>query len=394
MNAIISHLIAAALAWSGASATGPVRQAAQDRAHQEAFERQRAAAIEAEAKGIEVRLKDIARFKGVRGNQLRGFGLIVGLEGTGDTRSTPFTTSLLNNAMRNFGVTIDASKLNAKNVATVAITAELPPFAMTGNAIDVTVQSIGDAKSLQGGFLLQAELQGADGQTYAVAQGPVSIGGFNVASGGNKAQKNHVNVGIVAGGAMVEKTVPTQVVFNGKLTLALDQFDITTAQRAAEAINAKRPAYFARALNGGEIEINLPSGVSEMVALTEIEEVRVLSDVAAVIVINERTGTIAFGGNVKLGPAVIAHGSLNIRIDTEPVISQPPPFSKGETVVTEVANVQAQETRAQIGLVGPTTTVADLAKLLQALDVTPRDLIAILQALSANGSLKARIKVQ
>ncbi|MBZ0213725.1 MAG: flagellar basal body P-ring protein FlgI [Nitrospirae bacterium] len=394
MNAIISHLIAAALAWSGASATGPVRQAAQDKAQQEAFERQRAAAIEAEAKGIEVRLKDIARFKGVRGNQLRGFGLIVGLEGTGDTRSTPFTTSLLNNAMRNFGVTIDASKLNAKNVATVAITAELPPFAMTGNAIDVTVQSIGDAKSLQGGFLLQAELQGADGQTYAVAQGPVSIGGFNVASGGNKAQKNHVNVGIVAGGAMVEKTVPTQVVFNGKLTLALDQFDITTAQRAAEAINAKRPGYFARALNGGEIEINLPSGVTEMVALAEIEEVRVLSDVAAVIVINERTGTIAFGGNVKLGPAVIAHGSLNIRIDTEPVISQPPPFSKGETVVTEVANVQAQETRAQIGLVGPTTTVADLAKLLQALDVTPRDLIAILQALSANGSLKARIKVQ
>ncbi|GMV90043.1 MAG: flagellar P-ring protein [Chthonomonas sp.] len=394
MNAIISHLIAAALAWSGASATGPVRQAAQDKAQQEAFERQRAAAIEAEAKGIEVRLKDIARFKGVRGNQLRGFGLIVGLEGTGDTRSTPFTTSLLNNAMRNFGVTIDASKLNAKNVATVAITAELPPFAMTGNAIDVTVQSIGDAKSLQGGFLLQAELQGADGQTYAVAQGPVSIGGFNVTSGGNKAQKNHVNVGIVAGGAMVEKTVPTQVVFNGKLTLALDQFDITTAQRAAEAINAKRPGYFARALNGGEIEINLPSGVTEMVALAEIEEVRVLSDVAAVIVINERTGTIAFGGNVKLGPAVIAHGSLNIRIDTEPVISQPPPFSKGETVVTEVANVQAQETRAQIGLVGPTTTVADLAKLLQALDVTPRDLIAILQALSANGSLKARIKVQ
>lgn len=394
MNAIISHLIAAALAWSGASATGPVRQAAQDKAQQEAFERQRAAAIEAEAKGIEVRLKDIARFKGVRGNQLRGFGLIVGLEGTGDTRSTPFTTSLLNNAMRNFGVTIDASKLNAKNVATVAITAELPPFAMTGNAIDVTVQSIGDAKSLQGGFLLQAELQGADGQTYAVAQGPVSIGGFNVASGGNKAQKNHVNVGIVAGGAMVEKTVPTQVVFNGKLTLALDQFDITTAQRAAEAINVKRPGYFARALNGGEIEINLPSGVTEMVALAEIEEVRVLSDVAAVIVINERTGTIAFGGNVKLGPAVIAHGSLNIRIDTEPVISQPPPFSKGETVVTEVANVQAQETRAQIGLVGPTTTVADLAKLLQALDVTPRDLIAILQALSANGSLKARIKVQ
>jgi len=394
VNAIISHLIAAALAWSGASATGPVRQAAQDKAQQEAFERQRAAAIEAEAKGIEVRLKDIARFKGVRGNQLRGFGLIVGLEGTGDTRSTPFTTSLLNNAMRNFGVTIDASKLNAKNVATVAITAELPPFAMTGNAIDVTVQSIGDAKSLQGGFLLQAELQGADGQTYAVAQGPVSIGGFNVTSGGNKAQKNHVNVGIVAGGAMVEKTVPTQVVFNGKLTLALDQFDITTAQRAAEAINAKRPGYFARALNGGEIEINLPGGVTEMIALAEIEEVRVLSDVAAVIVINERTGTIAFGGNVKLGPAVIAHGSLNIRIDTEPVISQPPPFSKGETVVTEVANVQAQETRAQIGLVGPTTTVADLAKLLQALDVTPRDLIAILQALSANGSLKARIKVQ
>lgn len=395
MNGALAHLFALSLAAGALGPTRPPAKAANPDAAQRAeMAAQREAAIRSEQDGVEVRLKDIARFKGVRPNQLRGFGLVVGLEGTGDTRSTPFTSALLNNAMRQFGVTIDPTKLNPKNVATVAITAELPPFANPGSAIDVTVQSVGDAKSLQGGFLLQSELQGADGKTYAVAQGAVSIGGFNVSSGGNKAQKNHVNVGIVPDGALVEGAAPTKVVFDGKIVLQLDQFDLTTAQRVADAIAKKRPGYLPQALNGGEVQVTLPPDVPEVLAMSELEEIRVFSDTAAVVVVNERTGTIAFGGNVRLGPAVIAHGSLQIRIDKDPIVSQPPPFSKGETVVTDVTTVQAQETKAQIGLLGPTTTVADLAKILQALDVSPRDLIAILQALSANGALKARIKVQ
>lgn len=352
--------------------------------------------IDAEKNGIEVRIKDIARFRGVRSNQLLGYGLVVGLEGTGDTKNTPFTQTLLANAMKFAGTAVDPNFLKVKNVAVVAITAELPPFSTPGNRIDVTVQSIGDAKSLQGGTLLQAPLYAANSKdvVYAAAQGSVSIGGFNVGSGGNSVQKNHSTVGRIPSGAFVETAVSTQTVFDGKLFLELDEADLTTSKRVAEKIASVWPEYLPRSLTAGTIELNLPPDRLPIESMSEIELLTVRADTAALVVINERTGTIVVGGNVRLGPAVVAKGSLNVRIETDLLVSQPAPFSKGETAVVPQTRVDAREDQAQVALIAPTATVADLAKLFQALRVSPTDIIAILQALQEQGSLKARIKVQ
>lgn len=351
--------------------------------------------IKSEKDGVEVRIKDIARFRGIRGNQLLGYGLIVGLEGTGDTKSTPFTQTLLANAMKSWGTQVDPNALKIRNVAVVAITAELPPFSVPGNEIDVTVQSIGDAKSLQGGTLLQSPLYAANSKetVYAVAQGPISIGGFNVGSAGNSVQKNHSNVGRIPSGGIVETPAPTKFVFDGKLFIELDDQDLTTAQRITQKLTQAFPGYLARPLNGGTIEVTLPSGKAPIEAMSEIELTTVFADVPAIVVINERTGTITLGGNIKIGPSVVIKGSLNIRITKDPVISQPNPLSLGHTVVTEQTTVNAEEDTAQVAIMGPTTTVFDLAKLFQALKVTPRDAIAILQDLQAQGALKARVKV-
>jgi flagellar P-ring protein precursor FlgI len=351
----------------------------------------------AEQNGIEVRIKDIARLRGIRGNQLLGYGLVVGLEGTGDTRRTPFTNTLLANAMRRFGTIVDPANLNAKNVATVAITAELPPFAAPGNAIDVTVQSIGDAQSLQGGYLLQAPLFGAnDGQqAIVVAQGPVSIGGFNFGAGGTRVQRNHVNVGRIPGGGIVERAVPFQLVFpGGRLYLELDDGDFTTAQRVAAAIGEAIPDLSPRAQDGGTIELRLPEGADPVATIAKIESLRIFADIPAVVVVNERTGTIVIGGNVRIGPAVVAQGNLQVVIERTPVISQPNPLAGGETVRDEVHTVTVEEERAQIGVVGPNATVSDLGRIFQALRVSPRDIVAILDALRQQGALKARVRMQ
>lgn len=357
---------------------------------------QEAAVRKAELEGVEVRIKDISRFRGVRSNQLVGYGLVIGLEGTGDTRRTPFTATLLSNVLKDFGTFIDPASLNAKNVAAVAITAELPAFAAPGTRLDVTVQSIGDAKSLQGGFLLQAPLYGAADRTkaMAVAQGPVSIGGFNVESGGASVQKNHVNVGRVPDGGIVESSVPTDVVFEGKMYLDLDVADLTTADRLAQKLADKYPDLSPKALDGGTIELRLPPGASPVQIMSEIEATTVFADIPALVVVNERTGTIVVGGNVRLGPAVVAHGSLQVAIQPELVISQPQPFSGGDTVVAQQPNVAAAEDRAKVALVTPNASIGDLARIFQALKLSPRDIIAILQALRDQGSLKARIKVQ
>ncbi len=355
-----------------------------------------AKAIDVERNGLEVRIKDVARFRGVRRNQLLGYGLIVGLEGTGDTRKTPFTQTLLANAMKEFGTMIDPATLDSKNVATVAITAELPPFASPGNPLDVTVQSIGDAKSLQGGYLLQAPLYGASDKTnaVAVAQGAISIGGFNVSSGGNKLQKNHVNVGRVPGGAIVERVVPFQLVYGGKMFIELDEGDLTTANRIATRIREIKPEFNPAAVDGGTIQLDLPAAFDAVQAMSMIEMVMVKVDIPALVIVNERTGTIAMGANVRLGPAVIAQGSLQIVIDEFNEVSQPGPFSNGQTRPVTNQRVNAGEENAQVGLISSVTTVADLAKVFQALKVSPRDTIAILQALKEQGSLKARLKIQ
>lgn len=369
--------------------------AKQQEALRHADEARRKAIMDAELNGIEVRVKDVARFRGVRANQIQGIGLIVGLNGTGDTKNTPFTATLLANAMREKTI-IDPKQLKAKNVAVVFVTAELPAFASPGNRIDISVQSAGDATSLQGGYLLRTPLHGpADAETaYAVAMGPVSIGGFNVSSGGSSVQKNHTTVGRLPEMGIVEQSVATEIVFDGKLFLELHQADLTSAQRLAAKLNETNAQYLAVALDGGTVQLNLPEGKSPVQAMSDVEAVRFMSDQEATVVISENTGTIVMGGNVRLGPAVVGKGSLTIRIEQELLISQPGPFSRGNTVVAEQTKVDAQEAPAQVTMMGPTTTVADLARIFQALRISATDMIAILQALRAQGALKARIKVQ
>jgi flagellar P-ring protein precursor FlgI len=351
---------------------------------------------DAEKNGIEVRIKDIARFRGVRSNQLHGFGLVIGLEGTGDSKKTPFTQQLLANALREFGTAVDATQLNLKNIATVAITAELPPFSAPGNQVDVTVQSIGDAKSLQGGYLLQAPLyaQSDNQKAYVVAQGAVSIGGFQAGANGSSVQKNHLNVGRIPEGGIVEASVTTQLVFGNKMFLEVEEADFTTAQRLATKLSELHPEYAPVALSGGSIQLTLPSNKSAVTAISEIESTTVFADIPAVVVINERTGTVVVGANVKICPAVVAKGSLQVRIDTMNDVSQPNAFSKGTTTTVSNSGVNATEDKVQVAMIAPNTTVADLARIFVELRVSATDIIAILQELKAQGALKARIKVE
>ena len=353
---------------------------------------------EVEKEGLEVRIKDITRFRGVRSNPLHGYGLVVGLNGTGDTQqNTPVTAYLIANALKEFGTTISGALLNIKNTALVSISASLPPFASPGNNTDITVQSIGDATSLEGGYLMRAPLYAANNREHAVvvAQGAVSTGGFNISSKGSSVQKNLTNVGIIANGGIIERTVATQIVFQeNKIYLELLDHDITTAQRIASAVSSSLRYYSAKPIDGGTVEVTFPIQVDPIDAMSKIEAVTVKADVAAVVVINERTGTIVIGANVKLGPAVIAQGGLQIRIQQTPLVSQPNAFGGGRTVVTQQTQIKVKEQTAEVGLIPPNATLADLAKIFQALKLTPRDIISILQALKEQGSLKARLKVQ
>lgn len=348
-----------------------------------------------EQEGIDVRIKDIARFKGVRSNQLQGIGLVVGLNGTGDSQNSPATIQMLANAL-NDKTMLNVAQLQPKNVALVAVTAELPPFAVPGNRIDVTVTSMTDATSLQGGLLLRTPLYGPDqsGPAYVVAMGPVSIGGFNVQRAGSSVQKNHPTTGRLPEMGIVEHAVPTQLVFDGKMYLDLQQEDFTTANRMAEQISREYPEFNATAINGGTVQVSLPPGVSDVQAMSEIEEIHFLADTPATVVIDENTGTIVMGGNVRIGPAVVAKGSLTVKIQQDVVVSQPLPFTNGTTQSNPVANVQANEEDAHVTAMGPTTSVADLATIFGALKVSATDIIAILEALRDQGALKATLKIQ
>lgn len=354
-------------------------------------------AAKAAEEGLAVRIKDIARFRGVRGNQIQGFGLVVGLEGTGDSKRTPMTATMLANLVKAAGNNIDPKLLDAKNVAVVSVTGELPPFASPGNALDVTVQSIGDAKSLQGGFLLQARLFAANDQerAVAVAMGAISIGGFNGGAGGTSVQKNHVNVGRIPGGGLVERVAPFQMVFeDNRMFLELDDGDLTTAARIVDELTKQFPEYLPRAVDGGTIELRLPSTVSPVMAMSRIESATVRAEIPASITVNERTGTIVASGNIKVGPALVVQGSLQLVIETEPVISQPAPFSNGSTVVTEQTRVAVDDAPAQASTIPAGATIDDLARLFKALKLTSREVISILQALRDQGALKARIRLQ
>ncbi|MCW5936825.1 MAG: flagellar basal body P-ring protein FlgI [Fimbriimonadaceae bacterium] len=358
---------------------------------------ERQAVREAELEGVRVRLGDIGQFRGARRNVLTGIGLVVGLAGTGDTKSTPWTQTLISNYLSRWGTIVDQAQVKGKNIATVMVTAELPPFIAPGSRVDLTVSSNGDAKSLQGGVLLPTTLASmTDADTVmAVGYGAVSIGGFDASSGGSGSRKNHPTVGVISGGATVEKSVPTQFVFEGGVMyFDLDKPDFTTAERTAATLRDQFPGYQVTALDGATVKIVAPSGESPTFVAQQVEATEVLANTPASVVVNERTGTIVVGGNVRLGPAVIAHGSFEVRITTDYVISQPAPFSQGETVVIAVPQVDAGETRAQVQLVPPGATLEDLSRIFQALKVSARDVIAILMALQKQGALKARIEVQ
>jgi flagellar P-ring protein precursor FlgI len=346
-----------------------------------------------------VRIKDITDIEGVRGNQLVGYGLVVGLSGTGDSQNTLFTNQALANVLAKFGIPVDSQLVRSRNVASVLVTAELPPFVRNGERIDCIVSSLGDAKSLQGGMLLLTPLKGVDGKVYAVAQGPVSIGGFNVGGGGgNQVQRNHPTVGRIPGGAIVERTVETNFfdAARGTLTFLLRNPDFVTASRIAQAINVELGGEAARVLDANRVEVRIPEHyrdrVSQLVAL--LGEIPVTPDAPARVVVNERTGTIVIGGNVRILPVALAHGNLTVTIKTQYEVSQPPPFSPGETVVVPETQVQVEEQEARLFRVESGNTIDDLVRVLNALGVSPRDLIAILQALKEAGALQGELVIQ
>jgi flagellar P-ring protein FlgI len=341
------------------------------------------------------RIKDIVDIKGARQNQLVGYGLVVGLFGTGDGKNSVFTSQSLAALLNKMGVTVNPEQLKGNNVAAVMVTADLPPFARAGSQIDVLVSSIGGAESLQGGTLLLTPLRAANGQVYAVAQGPVSTGGFVVKGASAGVAKNFPTVGRVAGGALVEREL--SVAFNEKhrLCLALRAPDFTTASRVAAAINATVFDTAASTPDGGTVDVIIPRNyLGNVVAFVSmIENLEVTPDVESKVVINERTGTVIMGETVRISTVAIAHGNLSIQISESANVSQPLPFSDGRTVATPQTDVAVQEGRSPIYLMNQGVSIGDVVRALNALGVSPRDLIAIFQALKAAGALQAKLEI-
>ncbi len=348
------------------------------------------------AAALTTRIKDIASISGVSDHKLMGYGLVVGLDGTGDGTRAIFTARSLANMLQRFGVSVDPGELRVKNVAAVMVTADLPADVRAGTKIDVLLSSLGDAESLQGGTLLATPLRGGDGEVYAIAQGPVSIGGFNFTAGRDEVQKNHPVTARVPGGASVSRPVSSEALRRPQLCLTLHNPDFTTACRVAEVVEAELGAGCARALSAGMVQLDAPPGTHDMIALIRrIEQLPVRPDVAARVVINERTGTVVIGQHVRIAPVAISHGSLTIQVRAESQVSQPPPLSDaGQTVVVPAEEIEVSEEQGQVVAVPPQGSLNELVAALNALGVKPRDLIAIIQALKTAGALEAEVTIQ
>ena len=345
-----------------------------------------------------MRLKEVATVQGVRSNQLVGYGLVVGLDGTGDqTTSTPFTTQSLTALLQQMGVTVPpGTNMQLKNVAAVMVTAQLPAFAQPGQLLDVTVSSMGNAKSLRGGTLIATPLKGADSQIYALAQGNLVVGGAGASAAGSKVQINHLSAGRVPEGATVERAVPTPLAQGDYLQLDLNSNDYNTAREVARAVNARMGSGVAQALDGRVVRVRMPDGgVDARVAfMADIENLPLeLAAPAARIVINARTGSVVVNQNVTLNPCAVAHGSLSVTINSTPVVSQPAPFSKGETVSRDKADITIKQEPGSLIQLPAGTQLADVVKALNSLGATPQDLLAILQAMKTAGALNAEIEV-
>lgn len=344
------------------------------------------------------RIKDIGYVKGGSGYQVVGYGLVVGLNGTGDTRRISFTIQSIVSMLRRFGVTVTDENLRIRNVAAVMVTATIPAFAKEGSSIDVIVSSIGDATSLHGGSLLMTPLVGSDGVVYAVAQGPVSVGGFDVRTAfGTEYRRNVTTTGRVPNGAIVEKTIPNNFLNNvdDEIKIVLRQPDFTTAKRVADAVNSTFNSNIAFAVDASEVVVKVPNEfkTKEKIVdfISRVELIEVQPDAIARVVINERTGTIVVGENVTISPVAISHGAIHIEIQAVPVISQPAPFSRGQTVVTQLTTINVYQDTTVVTAIEGAATVQDIARALNALKVLPRDIIAIFQALKESGALKAEL---
>lgn len=343
-----------------------------------------------------VRVKDVAKVDGVRRNQLLGYGLVVGLNGTGDKSGTEFTTQTTANLLERLGVAVSARDIQVKNVAAVIVTAELLPFTRSGQRVDVSVSSLGDAKSLQGGTLLLTPLRAPNGDVYAVAQGALVLGGFAASAGGGGVQKNHPTVGRIPGGALLERDAPLPPLGDGYVDLVLDRPDFTTAARLAQAVDRALGEGHGRALDAARVRVVLPEErAGDPVAfLSDLERLTVVTDAVARVVLDERTGTVVLGQDVTLRPVAISHGNLTVRVTPYLEVSQPEPFSRGgSTVARDRADVEAEEQGGQVFLLEPGETLASLVRALNALGVTPRDLISIFQTLKAAGALEADLEI-
>ena len=363
------------------------------------------------------RIKDITSIKGIRTNQLFGYGLVIGLNGSGDKGGTNFTIQGLVNMLEKMGVHVNAQDVKVSNVAAVMVSATLTPFARIGKKIDIILSSIGDAKSLLGGTLLLTPLKGVDDKIYALAQGPLSIGGFSAGgAAGGGVTKNHPTVGRISGGATVEREIPLSLKNKRELIIMLNNPDFITAARAANAINSRFGQDFAKPIDSGTLKITIPQSFQDKVVtlIAKLEDIDVIPDSVAKVIVNEKTGTVVIGENVRILTVAVAHGNLSIQIKEKKEVSQPLPFAPsppgkgstptqvgggvvvapgGSTVVTPESEVTVEEESKRLLLVPEGNTIGELVRALNAIGVTPRDLITILQAMKAAGSLQAELEI-
>lgn len=342
------------------------------------------------------RLKDLASIQGVRTNQLIGYGLVVGLDGTGDqTVQTPFTVQSIISMMQQMGVNMPpGTNLQLKNIAAVMVTSTLPPFAQPGQTLDVTVSSMGNAKSLRGGTLLMTPLKGADGQIYAISQGSLVVGGVGASANGAQTQVNHLSVGRITGGATVERAVPNTLAQNESVNLELKETDFSTATLVADAINSRFGQNTAFAQDGRVIRVQPPANSNRVAFLAALESINVVPAAStAKVIVNARTGSVVMNQTVTLDSCAVSHGNLTVTIDTEPVISQPGALSTGQTVVAAKSTVDIKKDPGQVVRLDGGANLSDVVKALNAIGATPQDLLSILQAMKAAGSLRAELEV-
>jgi flagellar P-ring protein FlgI len=341
------------------------------------------------------RIKDIASFEGVRENQLVGYGLVVGLNGTGDRSQTYFPTQTLANMLERSGISISSSQVRVKNIAAVMVTGILPPFARQGSRMDVTVSSLGDAQNIQGGVLIMTPLLAANGQVYAAAQGQVALGGFSAGGNNNRVQSNHPTVGRIPNGGLVEKDALVDFTEKTQLNLVLYNSDFTTVSRAVHAINESAGASVASARDGRTVAIKVPSNYNGRIIefMSIIENATMEVDSAAKVVLNEKTGTIVLGKDVRIAEVSIIHGNLSLQVGTTFNVSQPEPFSLGKTTVVPEQNITVQEEKGRTVLLREGASVEDVVRALSAIGAGPRDVIAILQAIKAQGALHADLEI-